>query len=231
MFERLRPCLRLRAPASSIIKNVGQTRWLHRTREPPPIPKPRPFIPDVHTFLTLIGRGLNKHASKFPTWESLFALGGRELKQLGIEPIRQRRYLLRKMNDYREGNYGAGGDFEFVKDGEAILRIALPPADEVKQTTWCVNAPHPDDPPPPSEVPTLLCRPRGYKVKGGSQIAGPFVRILKGKIGSVKVTEGMWEDKQAHKLDGGERRRAEVRFKKRSAERRAQREAEILAKL
>ncbi|KFH46232.1 hypothetical protein ACRE_029320 [Hapsidospora chrysogenum ATCC 11550] len=230
MFERLRPCLLLRAPASNMLKSaVSQTRWLHRTRQQPPIPEPRPFVPDVQTFLTLIGRGLSKHASKFPTWESLFAMGGQELKQLGIEPVRQRRYLLRWMQKYRNGNLGPGGDFEFVKDGEAILRVALPPANEVRPTKWAVNVPHPDE--PPAEPPKTLVRPLGYKVIGASQIAGPYARMLKGQGVSVKVTEGMWEDKRGRKIDGGERRRAEVRFKKRSAERRAEREAEFLAKL
>jgi hypothetical protein len=42
----------------------------------------------------------------------------------------------------------------------------------------------------------------------------------------VTVTEGMWEDKRGHKVDGGERRRDEIRFKRRVAERKALRESQ-----
>jgi len=62
------------------------------------------------------------------------------------------------------------------------------------------------------------------KVYRGSIVKGPFIQALKGTNGAaaiVRVTEGMWEDKRGHKVDGGERRRAEVRAKKRSAERKA----------
>lgn len=64
----------------------------------------------------------------------------------------------------------------------------------------------------------------GYKWKGSS-IAGPYVQVAKGKEAFVPAAEGMWEDKRGRKIDGGERRRAEVRFKKRVAERKAAREA------
>lgn len=230
-MERLRPCLRLLATAAPkpFSATGQQTRWLHRTRAPHPIPSPRPFVPDVQTFLTLIGRGLSKHASKFPSWESLFSLTGPELQQLGIEPARTRKYLLRWMQKYRKGDLGPGGDFAFVKDGEAVLRTALPPAEEAKQTKFVVNVPHPDA--EEAEPPKLLPRPFGYTVRGEKTIAGPFAIPLAKSGASVKVTEGMWEDRRGRKIDGGERRRAEVRFKKRSAERRAEREAELLSRL
>ncbi|KAF4120182.1 IGR protein motif [Geosmithia morbida] len=244
-MERLRPCLGFMAsatttkPFSAAAAVGGQTarRWLHRTREAHPIPPPRPFVPDVPTFLTLIGRGLSRHASKFPTWESLFSLTGPELQQLGIEPARNRKYLLRWMQKYRKGDLGPGGDFEFVKDGEAVLRTALPPAGQVKQTRFVVNVPHPEaegaaeDAAAAAGGKLLLPRPLGYTVRGEKTIAGPFAIPLAKSGASVKVTEGMWEDRQGRKIDGGERRRSEVRFKKRSAERRAEREAEILSKL
>lgn len=233
-MERLRPCLNMLASATTrplTAMTAGQTRWLHRTRPAHPIPSPRPFVPDVQTFLTLIGRGLSKHASKFPTWESLFSLTGPELQQLGIEPARSRKYLLRWMQKYRKGDLGPGGDFEFVKDGEAVLKTALPPASEVKQTKFVVNVPHPEAEAAADGGPKLLPRPIGYTVRGEKTIAGPFAIPLAKSGASVKVTEGMWEDRLGRKIDGGERRRAEVRFKKRSAERRAEREAEILAKL
>lgn len=228
-FERLRPCLRLLAPTSNTFTNLGQTRWLHRTRKPHEIPSPRPFVPDVQTFLTLIGRNLHRHSSKFPSWESLFSLTAPQLQELGIEPARNRRYLLRWMQRYRKGLFGPGGDFEFVKDGEAILKTALPPADKVEQWKCVVNVPHPEA--PPAEEPKQLIRPMGYTVRGEKTIAGPYAVPLPHSGASVKVTEGMWEDKRGRKIDGGERRRSEVQFKKRSAERRAQREAELLARL
>ena len=108
-----------------------QIRCLHKTRPPPTIPEPRPFIPDVHTFLTLIGRGLSKHSKKFPSWDGLFSLTGHELKELGIEPPRSRKYLVQWMQKYRKGAFGPGGDFKYVKDGEAILKVATPPASVV----------------------------------------------------------------------------------------------------
>jgi hypothetical protein len=61
------------------------------------------------------------------------------------------------------------------------------------------------------------------KIHRGSLIRGPFLQPIKGTNGSaalIKVQEGMWEDRLGHKVDGGERRRAEVRAKKRSEERR-----------
>ena len=60
------------------------------------------------------------------------------------------------------------------------------------------------------------------KITAGSAISGPYLQPIKGTNGSaalIKVEEGMWEDKLGHKVDGGERRRAEVRAKKRSEER------------
>ncbi|KAM4056021.1 IGR protein motif domain-containing protein [Hirsutella rhossiliensis] len=228
--QPLRPLLRLLAPSIDICR-ANQARQLHKTRPPPTIPQPRPFVPDVHTFLTLVGRGLNKHSSKFPTWESLFSLTTAELKEIGIEPPRTRRYLLQWLQRYRAGALGPGGDFEHVKDGEALLRVALPPAEVISNARWVVNAPHgeaEDAQPAPSTLP----RPSGYLVQGTRSIVGPFARQLPGHGGAVvKVTEGMWEQRRGRKIDGGERRRAEIRFKRRSAERRAEREAETMGRV
>jgi hypothetical protein len=198
----------------------------------------------VPTFLTLIGRGLNKYANKFPSWNALFSLTSPQLKELGIEPPRNRRYLLHWMQRYRKGSLGPGGDFQYVRDGEAILKVATPPPSALSDTKWVVNVPAEFDPeaPPPKAAPkktedgedteSYLVRPNGYKVVGHKTIAGPYAKPLPGVSGVVvKVTEGMWEDKQGRKIDGGERRRAETRFKKRSAERRAEREAELLANM
>jgi hypothetical protein len=133
------------------------------------------------------------------------------------------------MQKYRKGDLGPGGDFEYVKDGEAILKLALPPADQLKQTKFVVNVPHPEA--EVSELPKTLPRPMGYTVRGEKTISGPYAMPLPQSGVSVKATEGMWEHRRGRKIDGGERRRAEVLFKKRSAERRAQREADLLSKM
>ncbi|UNI19117.1 telomere length regulation protein [Purpureocillium takamizusanense] len=230
----LRPYLRLFAPSIHLPAAASQTRCLHKTRPPPSIPQPRPFVPDVETFLTLIGRGLSKHASKFPSWESLFSLTSPQLKELGIEPPRNRRYLLQWMQRYRKGALGPGGDFQFVKDGEALLKVATPPAAVISDARYVVNVPHQaeEEAEQKQQQPETLPRPIGYTVHGLRSIAGPYATPLPGQAGAVvKVTEGMWEQRRGRKVDGGERRQAEVRFKKRSAERRAAREAEMLAKM
>lgn len=228
--QPLRPVLRLLTPSVDL-GGASQARLLHRTRPPPAIPQPRPFVPDVHTFLTLVGRGLNKYSSKFPTWESLFSLTTIELKEIGIEPARTRRYLLQWLQRYRAGALGPGGDFEHVKDGEALLRVALPPSSVISNARWVVNVPHgeADDAQP---APSTLPRPSGYVVQGTRSVVGPYARQLPGRAGAVvKVTEGMWEQRRGRKIDGGERRRAEVQYKKRSAERKAEREAELTGNL
>lgn len=66
----------------------------------------------------------------------------------------------------------------------------------------------------------------GMKVVGVRTIAGPYVQPLKGTSGSVatiKVQEGMWEVKRGVKVDGGERRKVQVRRKRLLEERRTSR--------
>ena len=63
----------------------------------------------------------------------------------------------------------------------------------------------------------------GVKVLGAHTIVGPYIEPVKGTNGSVariRVKEGMWEERRGHKIDGGERRKAEVRAKRRAEERR-----------
>ncbi len=63
----------------------------------------------------------------------------------------------------------------------------------------------------------------GVKLANGHMIQGPYVQPTKGSNGSVatlKVQEGLWEHRRGHKVDGGERRKAEVRFKRGVEERR-----------
>jgi hypothetical protein len=49
--------------------------------------------------------------------------------------------------------------------------------------------------------------------------------MLNGQKAQIKVKEGLWEERRGHKVDGGERRKAEVRFKRRSEERKKARAA------
>ena len=61
----------------------------------------------------------------------------------------------------------------------------------------------------------------GMKVVGAHTIVGPYIEPVKGTGGSVatiKVQEGMWEIKRGHKVDGGERRKVQVRRKRRMEE-------------
>ena len=81
------------------------------------IPSPTPFVPDAQTFLSLIGRNLSQHAARIPSWEALFSLTSKQLRELGVEPARSRRYLLRWREKFRNGDYGVGGDLEQVVDG------------------------------------------------------------------------------------------------------------------
>lgn len=63
----------------------------------------------------------------------------------------------------------------------------------------------------------------GVKVLGAHTIVGPYIEPVKGTNGTVariRVKEGMWEERRGHKVDGGERRKAEVRAKRRAEERR-----------
>jgi hypothetical protein len=230
-FPSLRPLAGLLSSTPKFAA-ANQARWLHKSKPAAAIPKPIPFAPDVETFLTLIGRGLNKHASKFPSWESLFSSGQQQFQELGIEPASKRRYLMRFMDVYRKSpqKLGPGSDFEFVHEGKALLKIAVPTAAKSTDTKWVVNVPSEDA--APETAPKTLVRPRGYKVTGLDQIGGSYAEALPNGAGAVvKVREGMWQINEGRKVDGGERRRAEIQFKKRSAERRAEREAALMAKL
>lgn len=194
------------------------------------IPQPRPFVPDVQTFLTLIGRGLSAQASKFQSWNSLFTLTSEELKEMGIEPARDRRYLLRWIENFRNGKLGPGGDFKYVKDGTAELRVCEIPAKN-KSVTGFVSATQTPGMTKlvlnvpqgsktyhlgPGQTTGDLKKPSHYSLKSGRIITGPWATPVKGANGSVvtvKVQEGMWEDKLGKKVFGGERRRAEVLHK------------------
>ncbi|KAE8160596.1 IGR protein motif-domain-containing protein [Aspergillus tamarii] len=212
-------------------------RCFHKHASTPSVPSPTPFVPDVETFLTLIGRGMTKHASKLPSWEKLFTLSSAELRDIGIEPTRQRRYLLRKREKFRNGVFGPGGDLEHVVDGTAQLRVVEVPLATDNQISGPSNSSATlspgmrkvivNLPPDASEYTHDPSKPlkkfAHMKIHRGSMLSGPFLQPIKGTdncAALIKVQEGMWEDKLGHKVDGGERRRAEVRAKKRSEERR-----------
>ncbi|KAJ5455780.1 uncharacterized protein N7458_004044 [Penicillium daleae] len=209
-------------------------RPLHR-KAAPSVPAPTPFVPDVQTFLTLIGREMSKHASKISSWEQLFSSNSDQLRELGIEPARQRRYLMRKREKFRNGIYGPGGDLEQVVDGVAQLRVVEVPresgsADGAESASSATLTPGmkktivnlaPDATEHKHSASAVLKKFAHMKIHRGSKIMGPFLQPIKGTHGSaatISVQEGMWEDKRGQKVDGGERRRVEVRAKKRLEE-------------
>lgn len=232
---------------SRLVKTISVpkqcTRHFHRTVAPPTVPSPTPFVPDVQTFLTLIGREMSKHASKLSSWEKLFTLNSNELRDLGIEPARQRRYLLRKRERFRNGLYGPGGDLEEVVNGVAQLRVV-----EVPDPSRSLDATDPSksymtssvslSPGMRKVIVNLAPDATRYKhdpakslkqfahmsIYQGSMVRGPFLEPVKGTNGSaatIKVQEGMWEDKRGHKVAGGERQRREFLAKKRIEEKKA----------
>ena len=227
-----------------------QQRRMASTKKTISIPKPTPFVPDVATFLTLIGRNLSAQASKFPTWESLFTQTSEQLREAGLEPARSRRYLLRWREKFRNGDYGAGGDLQHVENGTAELRIIELPiaqsqsapassttsnsatkADLYFSTTHTpgyirlvLNVPSGvttyQKLLQPGQSTQSLKKPKGYKLQNGRIITGPYAIPSGHGSAQVKVTEGMWEDRLGQKVFGGERRRAEVLHKMGVAEHR-----------
>ncbi len=215
-------------------------RPLHSRAQAPPIPSPTPFVPDVPTFLKVIGRNASQHAAKFPNWEALFSFSSHQLRESGLEPARTRRYLLRWRDKFRKGEFGVGGDLTEVVDGVGEVRVVEVPlpvrpgssSDRIRTKAkgtltlspgmrkMIVNV-KPGSKEPP--LPLDQARPVDQlKIRSGHVISGPYVRLVKGFGGSVAriaVEEGMWEHRRGHKVDGGERRKAEVRAKRRAKER------------
>jgi len=242
-----------------LLIDTTQCRTLHHRIAQPSIPKPTPFVPDATTFLTLIGRKLSTHAAKIPSWEALFTLTSAQLKDLGIEPPRARRYLLRWREKFRNGEFGIGGDLSKVVDGKAEVRCVEVPWDarigkgvrigarrtrDVESAIVTKNAPAATLTRSPgmkkvivnveADVPVAetlegqalksATTVVGLKQMGANTIYGSHVEPIKGSDGSravIRVKEGLWEHVRGHKIDGGERRKAEVRAKRRSAERKA----------
>lgn len=162
-----------------------------------------------------------------------------------MEAARQRRYLLRWVDKFRHGKYGPGGNLDHVADGVAELRAIQVPLERlyaalgkpeklVSQPTlgaagtattspgnkWIlVNLP-----PGQTELQSESIPTKKYidiKLRRGNKIQGPYIKYLPGANGTaatISAQEGMWEIKTGRKIDGGERRRAEVRAKQRIAE-------------
>ncbi|KAF2259171.1 hypothetical protein CC78DRAFT_525225 [Lojkania enalia] len=225
-----RPLLTLSSITTSTLPNPS-IRTLHHQIPIRSIPKPIPFIPDAPSFLTAIGRGLSVHASKIPSWTALFTLSSSQLRELGIEPARSRKYLLRWREKFRNGEYGIGGDCQYVQDGIAELALVEAPSTGLSRRTTVTTATH--DPGTRKVVVNLpagvegpsdwdnVVGVKGVVVKGAKTIKGPYVEYVKGTEGlraRIRLQEGIWEDRRGHKVDGGERRRAEVRAKRRAAE-------------
>jgi len=228
---QLRPIPSFLLPFTQSTTSIGR-RSLHQRMAAPKIPSPTPFVPDPQTFLTLIGRNLSQHASKIPSWKALFSLTSTQLRELGIEPPRSRRYLLRWREKFQKGQFGIGGDLQHVSDGAAELRIV-----EVPAVSSGRSAPATLSPGKRRIVVNVavggsaldisaekLVPVKGLHIKGVHTIVGPHVQPVKGgKAAKIAVKEGLWEDRRGHKIDGGERRQAEVRAKRRGEEKRATR--------
>ncbi|MCJ1288950.1 hypothetical protein MMC34_000481 [Xylographa carneopallida] len=182
------------------------TRALHSSLPFPPIPQPTPFVPDPTTFLTLIGRQLSKHAPKITTWNSLFSLTSTQLRELGVEPARSRRYLLWWRDQFRRGIYGIGGDMQNVVDGVAEMRVKEVPVGETVKKVVVNTLPGVKEVAQGKVV-------QGFRVRGAGTIVGSYAELVKesgGSVARLKVQEGMWEVRRGHKVHGGERRRKYV---------------------
>ena len=65
------------------------------------IPKPTSKIPDVETFLKVIGRDCIEFKDTYENkWDNLFQWDGPILKEKGV-PIQQRRYILSQVENFR----------------------------------------------------------------------------------------------------------------------------------
>ncbi|KAJ9645268.1 telomere length regulation protein [Coniosporium tulheliwenetii] len=142
-----------------------------------------------------------------PTWESLFSLSSAQLRAAGVEPARARRYLLHWREKFRNGEFGVGGNAKYVKDGAAELRVI-----EVPTTS-------------PRFAAATATRAAGHRKVAVNVPAGTEKVDVgaKGEVVPVLGVRGLWEEKRGRIVDGGERRRAEVRAKRRAEERKTSR--------
>ena len=168
----------------------------------------------------------------------LFRSSSAQLKELGIEPARSRKYLLHWREKFRNGEYGIGGDCQHVTDGVAELQLVEAPvtpspgSGSINPRSAIATATHdagtrkvvvnvPAGVEEPAEPLETLKSVKGVVVKGAKTIKGSYVEPVKGSAGMrarIRLQEGIWEERRGHKVDGGERRKAEVRAKRRAAE-------------
>ena len=177
-------------------------RYAHGLTPAKPVPQPTPFVPDVATFLKLIGRELPQHASKFPTWESFFLNKSFTLRTSGIEPARARRYLLWWRERYRRGDFGLGGDLTEIVDGTAELRVIERDGKQI-----VVNS-RPGD--SATDLENRKTAIAGIRILQPGVLSGPYLQPAKGSNGTIatlKIQEGLWEVKRGQKVKGGERKR------------------------
>ena len=120
-----------------------------------------------------------------------------------------------------------GGDLRDVQDSVAHVRVVELPREPSQKSPAGPDAVrkiivnlNPNTPADDSTIRQL--KPvEGFKVQGAHTIVGPFVQPVKGTGGSVatiRVQEGMWEQRRNQKIDGGERRKVQVRRKRKLEE-------------
>lgn len=75
---------------------------------------------------------------------------------------------------------------------------------------------------PSSTIPETAKAVQGIRIVSAGTIGGTGIEPVKGQQGAamLRVKDGLWEQRRGHKVDGGERRKAEVRSKRRRDERR-----------
>jgi hypothetical protein len=206
--------------------------FLSSTRSPSarPVPPPTPFVPDISTFFKLIGRNVSQYASKFESWEAFFTLPSREFLKLNIEPAAKRKYLLEWRERFRQGRWGIGGDFTQVdRENEcAYVRVMEAPTKLPSPATSTIGAnmkrivvnvaPETFQP----RVDPTTARSVQYVTLGNNRIRGKNIYSVAGydgQLAKLVIQDGLWEIRKGRKVDGGERRKAEVRAKRRSEER------------
>ncbi|KAI9474954.1 hypothetical protein LPJ78_003967 [Coemansia sp. RSA 989] len=89
--------------ATALSKAVTNAALYSKSLNKPQVPKPRGKFNSPQVFLQTIGRGCEKFASKFESWEELFTADSLKMKsELGIGP-KQRKWILRWTNHFRLG--------------------------------------------------------------------------------------------------------------------------------
>ena len=175
---------------------------------------------------------MSRFAPKLSTWSSLFTLSSPQLRDLGIEPARSRRYLLRWREKFRKGEYGIGGDLTHVgsaEDGALVGEVRIVQVPREDGMTYGASATlAPGMRRVVVNVPVGLSlgdegkavgegnggKVAGVRIRDGHTIVGSHFEPVKGSGGlaaRIRVKEGLWAHRRGKKVDGGERRQAEGR--------------------